>query len=350
MSSLIVEVCRVAAVEPHTNADLMEVCVVKGWRVCARKGQFQAGDPCVYVPPESVLPVELSGRIGVTKYLSRGRVRVARLRGEPSYGLIMKPDSPDWAVGLDVAGLLGITKYEPPPEVIDGESLPGHPGFHRYTDIEHYRNFPDVLVPGEDVVFTEKIHGKNCRLGFVRTDDGWEWMAGSHNQRRKELDAKERRSQFWQVLTEPVRELLRHTAGAGGESAVLFGELYGSRIQDLEYGLAKGAIAFRAFDLSVGGKYVGHDDLAGLCGRFGVEQATVLFRGAFSPEAVEAHVSGPTTLCAAEEAGAFPFREGIVMRPTRERLAAFGGQDMKRVVFKAISFEYLERKGGTEYH
>lgn len=350
MSSLIVEVCRVAAVEPHPNADLMEIYVVKGWRVCARKGQFQTGEPCVYVPPESVLPVELSGRLGVTKYLSRGRVRVARLRGEPSYGLIMKPENPEWPVGLDVAGLLGITKYEPPPEAIDGDSLPGHPAFHRYTDIEHYRNFPDVLVPGEEVVITEKIHGKNCRLGLVRTGEGWEWMAGSHNQRRKELDAKQRRSQFWQVLAEPVRELLSYVAEAKGESAVLFGELYGSRVQDMEYGLTRGAIAFRAFDLSVGGKYVDFDALSALCGRFGVEQAPVLYRGAFRTEAVEAHVSGPTTLCAAEDAAAFPFREGIVLRPTRERQAAFGGQDLKRVVFKAISFEYLERKGGTEYH
>ncbi len=345
MSSLIVEVCRVDGVAPHPNADLLEICTVKGWRVCAGKGTFAAGGPCVYIPPDSVLPVELSDRLGCTKYLSRGRVRVARLRGEPSYGLIMRPLDADWPLGLDVAGVLGVTKYEPPPEAIDGDSLPAHPAFHRYTDIENYRHFPDVFAEGEEVVFTEKIHGKNCRLGRVRTAGGWEWMAGSHNQRRKEVDAKSRRSQFWQVLDGRVRALLEGV----GDDAVLFGELYGAGVQDLAYGL-KGRVAFRAFDLSVGGKYVHFDELSARCAEFGVEQAPVLYRGPFGKGAVEAHVSGPTTLCAAEDAGKFPFREGIVMRPARERFAAFGTQLEARVILKAISFEYLERKGGTEYH
>src|ERR1700694_2821078 len=102
MSSLIIEVCRVDKVEPHPNADRMCICTVKGWRVCAGRSpetgrcQFEAGDKCVYVPPDSVLPPALSDRLHVTKYLSAlagnangvrppgGRVRVARLRGEPS--------------------------------------------------------------------------------------------------------------------------------------------------------------------------------------------------------------------------------------------------------------------------
>ena len=40
--------------------------------------------------------------------------------------------------------------------------------FHGYTEIENIRNFPDVLQPGEEVVITEKLHGKNCRLGLIR--------------------------------------------------------------------------------------------------------------------------------------------------------------------------------------
>ena len=112
MSSLIVEVSRVDRVDPHPNADRMCVCTVKGWRVCAGRdpeagrNQFEPGDLCVYVPPDAVLPPALAERLGVTKYLGSlplgpdgnrlpgGRVRVARLRGEPSYGLILKPDDP----------------------------------------------------------------------------------------------------------------------------------------------------------------------------------------------------------------------------------------------------------------
>jgi RNA ligase (TIGR02306 family) len=366
MSSLIVEVCRVDAVERHPNADRMCICHVKGWRVCAGRdpesgtNQFVPGDACVYIPPDSVLPPELSDRLGCTKYLSPlarnaaggrpagGRVRVARLRGEPSYGLIMRPDDATLPVGTDVAALLGITKWEPPP-VFGGEADVPHPAFHGYTDMENYRNFPDLFAEGEEVVLTEKLHGMNCRLGLVRDGDEWVQMAGSHNQRRKPVDSKGRPSQFWVVLTDPVRELLGHLRQRAGQGVIVFGELVGAGVQDICYGMETG-FGFRAFDLAVDGKYLDFDDKAELFGRFGVEQVPILYRGPFSRGVVEEHVSGPTTMCPAEQAGKFKGREGIVITPTREREAAVGHRHLARVILKAISFEYLERKGGTEYH
>lgn len=62
----------------------------------------------------------------------------------------------------------GVTKFEPPERPADGDALPAVAAFHRYTEIENIRNFPDVLRPGEQVVITEKLLGKNCRLGRVR--------------------------------------------------------------------------------------------------------------------------------------------------------------------------------------
>ncbi len=378
MSSLIIEVCRVERVEKHPNADRLCICTVKGWRVCAGRdpemgrNEFEPGDRCVYVPPDSVLPPELSDRLNVTKYLSPlapdadgvrppgGRVRVARLRGEPSYGLILRPDA-SLEVGTDVAALYGITKWEPPPERTDGEAERAHPAFHAYTDIENYRNFPGLIAEGEEVIFTEKIHGKNCRVGLVPTPEaegGWTFMAGSHGQRRKELDGKGRRSQFWEVLTGPVRALLRQVAetpdprwgGAAPNSVVVFGEIFGCGVQDMWYGLGNGRYSFRAFDVAVNGKYLDFDVKAELFAAFGVEAVPVLYRGPFSAAKLEEHVSGPTTLCPAESAGKFKGREGIVIVPTRERTAATESSLFDRVILKAISFEYLERKGGTEYH
>jgi RNA ligase (TIGR02306 family) len=379
MSSLIVEVCRVDAVEPHQNADKLCICMVKGWRVCAGRdpetgrNQFQPGDGCIYIPPDSVLPPELSDRLGCTKYLSPlpinaegvrpagGRVRVARLRGEPSYGLIMAVDDPHLEVGADVAVRLGITKFEPPPVVGDGESEQAHPAFHAYTDVENYRNFPELIAPGEEVVLTEKLHGQNTRLGLIVTPEvegGTTFMAGSHGQRRREVDARGRRSKFWEVLTEPCRALLRHVhttpdpawGGHAPNSVVLFGELFGAGVQDMWYGLENGRFAFRAFDLAVNGKYVDFDAKVALFERFGVERVPILWRGPFSKACVEEHVSGPTTMCPQEKAGKFKGREGIVITPVRERRAELGDRTFERVILKAISFEYLERKGGTEYH
>src|SRR5436190_20273786 len=59
MSSLIIEVCRVDSVELHPNADRMAIARVKGWRTCINRDpntgklQFERGDRCVYVPPDS---------------------------------------------------------------------------------------------------------------------------------------------------------------------------------------------------------------------------------------------------------------------------------------------------------
>ena len=65
MSKLIVEVCRVGAVEPHPNADRLAICTVKGWKTIikydpeTKTAQFKEGDLCVYFPPDSVLPDNL---------------------------------------------------------------------------------------------------------------------------------------------------------------------------------------------------------------------------------------------------------------------------------------------------
>jgi RNA ligase (TIGR02306 family) len=200
MSSLIIQVCRVDAVEPHPNADQIELAVIKGWKTCIAKGEFQPGDPCVYFPPDTVLPAPLAERLNVTKYLQPlskdetgerplgGRVRVARLRGEKSYGLIIRCENPAWPVGHDVAAFYDVRKWEPPPPCADGDAERPHPAFFRYSDIENYRNFPDVIHPGEEIVFTEKLHGKNTRLGYIRcpdenSNDCFQFMVGSHDVR-----------------------------------------------------------------------------------------------------------------------------------------------------------------------
>jgi RNA ligase (TIGR02306 family) len=128
--------------------------------------------------------------------------------------------------------------------------------------------------------------------------------------------------------------------------AALFGEMFGRGQQDMWYGTEFG---FRAFDLIVDGKYLDFDDKQALCRQYGVEAVPVLYRGPFGKARVEEYVEGPTTLCPAEQAGAFKGREGIVITPVRECCdLALGGEG--RVILKAISFAYMERQGGTEFH
>jgi len=149
MSSLIVEVCEVNDVTEHDNADSLELVHVKGWQVCAQVGQHAKGSVVVYVPPDAVLPEQLSDAIGVTQYCSPAfpknadgtrdpgmRVKVAKLRGQPSYGLLMPiPDGNEWGVGTDVAKYYGITKYEPPPRPATGDIVADEAGFEHYWEL-----------------------------------------------------------------------------------------------------------------------------------------------------------------------------------------------------------------------
>ena len=62
--------------------------------------------------------------------------------------------------GQDVAEFYGIRKYVPPLRISSGDAETPHPLFISYTEIENMRNFPSVLAEGEEVIASEKIHGK----------------------------------------------------------------------------------------------------------------------------------------------------------------------------------------------
>jgi RNA ligase (TIGR02306 family) len=329
-------VAEIQAVRAHPNADRLEVAEILGWQVVVGKGTYQPGDRVIYVPPDAVVPEEWSDRWGVTKYLSRGRVRCAKLRGEPSFGftatvadLSVGLGLEAWEVGDNVADQFGITKYEPPFRARADDAEPNHALFVKYTDIENLRHYPAILQPGEHVTATEKIHGANVRIGVV---DG-EVMAGSHRLRRKRPDDLSA-SLYWFPLSLPSVAAMLETLGAHHKQVILFGEVYG-RVQSLHYGLEHG-IDFRAFDLLVDGNYLDADQFTAACVLFGVPRVPVLYRGPFSLEAIKQHAEGTT------QVGGEHYREGVVVKPATERHDPTIG----RVVLKFVSDTYLT--GGAD--
>ena len=156
MSSVIVVNRPIDRIKPHPNADSLELAIVGEWQVVIPKGTYSVGQKVTYVPPDCVLPVGLSDRWGVTKYLSNGRVRAIKLRGEPSYGFIVPAESDSTE---NLAESLGITKYEIPVNMFNGNSEQSHPLFTQHTDIENLRHFNNIFTEGEEVIVTEKIHG-----------------------------------------------------------------------------------------------------------------------------------------------------------------------------------------------
>ncbi|CAN5509183.1 RNA ligase (ATP) [soil metagenome] len=332
MSSLIVEVCKIEKVLPHQNAERLELAHIKGWQCVVPRGRYQAGDLVTYVPVDSVLPDALAERLGVKKYLSKGRVRCARLRGEPSFGLIIDRENDNWALGTDVSAHYGIEKFIPPIKLSAGDAEVPHALFDSYTEIENMRNFPDIFTPGESVIATEKIHGTNCRLGLIVENGEHIEMAGSKQIRRKRpTDLASDLYWFpWTVVG--VRELLREvTLGPRrAKQAILFGEVFG-RVQSLRYG-RENALAFRAFDLLIDGKYVDSGEFASLCKQFGIEQVPSVFEGPCDLQKIRELSDGPSLI-----SGANHIREGVVVKPVAERTDPKIG----RVILKYIGDSYL---------
>ncbi|QGJ71409.1 RNA ligase (ATP) [Planctomycetales bacterium 10988] len=366
MSTLIIEVCQIEELKPHSNADRLELARVKNWWCVVPKERYSVGDKVVYLPPESLLPIALAERWGIAKYCAalpktqraaysdRLRIRASRFRGERSFGTIQPVDDNTWTIGQDVRAIYDILKYEPPLKVAEGEVAPEVPEFHKYTDIENLGNFPGIFQPGEEVVVTEKIHGTNCRVGVIpMANEAGEkvptFVAGSHSMRRYETDASGHRSRYWLPLeSENIKALLMSLSEEHQQPVILFGEIFGSGVQDMQYG-QKG-LAFRAFDLAIDGKYLDVDIQKALFDKFQIEPAPLLYRGPFSIEVMDGLVDGPTTVSTAEEIQeSFKGREGIVIKPVKERYSeVLSG----RTVLKYISVDYHDRKNKnrTEDH
>jgi RNA ligase (TIGR02306 family) len=377
VSTLIVPVTPIQEVTAHPNADRLELARLLGWQVVVGKGTFKAGDPVLYVPPDAVVPQEWSDHWGVTQYLSKGRVRAIKLRGEPSFGFAVPldagkdPRTLGAIAGRDfdnVAEAFGIVKYQPPVKSArigagrqgQGDTLPEHPAFSRYTDVENLRHFPDAFEPGEEVVVVEKCHGTNSRVALI---DG-EWMAGSHRVRRKGPDERRHElvfripgmtrllglfgvkpevigprspgsSVYWQPLeVRGVRNLLEDAA-TRHKQAILYGEIFGAGIQQLTYGLPS-ETSYLAFDLMVDGAFVDHDEFRRLCMKHCVPSAPILYRGPYDAALVKALSEGTTTI------GGDHYREGVVVRPVRERRHPKIG----RLILKLVGDTYLT--GGVE--
>src|SRR5579871_6302505 len=125
MAETIVEVCKIEKVTPHPNADALELAQIKGWQCVVPLGRYREGDLVTYIPIDSMIPLPHADRWGITKYLSvktgleasvppAGRVRCARLRGEPSFGVVVDLEDLAWVAGQDVKEHYGILKYIPP--------------------------------------------------------------------------------------------------------------------------------------------------------------------------------------------------------------------------------------------
>jgi RNA ligase (TIGR02306 family) len=351
-------------IEPHPNADAIELARVGDYLSVVKKGQFATGDLGAYIPEQAIVPdpiLEALGLVGRLAGSAKNRVKAIKLRGILSQGLIL-PARSEWMLGEDVTAELGIVKYEPPiPTQMAGSVWAA--GFDRTLryDIENAKAFTDVFAAGEPVVATEKIHGTWIQIGLMPPDradaehgdvvvaskgmagKGLGFMAGAaENAGNLYLRAAASHG-----VAGRMREVFAHEIAAG-KPVFIVGEVFGSGVQDLAYGHAAGqdaTLGLRVFDLYVGnpgqGRYLDDGALQERVAEMGLERVPVLYRGPFDTKILGDLVDGRETV----SGRGLHIREGIVVRTAIER------QDPRvgRVQLKMVSERYLLRDGGTEF-
>lgn len=340
-------------IEPHPNADRLELAAIGGFRSVVGKGTYTDGDLAAYIPEGAVCPDWLIEELGLAGKLAgskRNRVKAARLRGILSQGLVYPVT--DGCIrerpvreGDDVTELLELQKYEPPvPIAMQGEVQPT-PGATIHYDIENIKQYPDALQAGEPVVFTEKLHGSWCCLGW-HPDHGAIVTSKGMSEKGLSLKLNDANAnnlyvRAWQA-NEEAFEQARARLAAEGEAFYILGEVYGRGVQDLHYGEPNPA--FAAFDVYVGeprqGRFLAPAELEEKLADL-LPLVPKLYQGPFSEETLAEHTDGATAL-----GGGKHLREGVVVRPAAERDSVEFG----RVILKSVSGNYLTRKGGTEYN
>lgn len=150
----------ISSIEPHTNADLLEIASVLGFKAIVRKGQFKASDVIAYITPDSVLPDKPWAAFYKAK---SSRVRAIKLRDVWSEGIIETLDTVVYTgpvdPGLDISEAIGVTHYVPPLPQEPGGIGPYPHGIPK-TDEERVEGL--LRVPwGELVDVTLKIDGSS---------------------------------------------------------------------------------------------------------------------------------------------------------------------------------------------
>ena len=346
MARFMVEVLPLTNVEPHPNADRLDLAVVGNYRVIVPKGTYRPNDLVAYIPEGAVLPDALVDELDIRPYLTgsrHDRVMATKLRGALSQGLVY-PARPHWCVGEDVAAELGVTKWEPEiPPGMAGNPAPA-PAWWRSYDVEPYNRYPHLLRDGEPVYVTEKIHG-TC--GIFGVSEGERYVSSKGmSDRRLVLSRDESNLYRLAALAYDVHRRLEERWDAGRQ-VQLFVEIYGAQtpdgppIQDLAYNPALG-LRLIVLDLRVDGEYLPLGETREFAEATGLPFTPMLYEGPFERDTVLGLANGRETVSGTDA----HLREGIVIRPQTPR----DDEEIGRVVLKHVSAEYLTRKGArTEY-
>lgn len=197
MSRFEVKVIKVSDVYNHPNADRLDIVMVGDYKCITLRDEYAIDDIIVYIPEAAIVPDWILEDMGLTGKLAgkdKNRVKAIKLRGILSQGLVypaltlgedvcvvkvaqeskLSSLHKDFHVGDDLTEVLGIEKYVPKiPTSMNGEVFNAF-GMTLKYDIENIKKFPEVFEDGEEVSFTEKLHGCIAPHSLIMLPNGEE--------------------------------------------------------------------------------------------------------------------------------------------------------------------------------
>jgi RNA ligase (TIGR02306 family) len=344
--------------EKHPNADTLSIAKIVGkdWQCVVKTSDFPVVLTCgigVYIPIDAIADKDhpllgfLEGKkvktVKLRNVISQGvllpYVKVSQYLGQDPFKTYVVPEE-----GTDMSEVLKIRKWQPPANNslgnCDNQEEPD--GFFHYTDIENWKNFPNVINEGDEVVVTEKIHGTNCRYGLL---DGKFYIGTHHRCLRTEnyTNSKgeliEIKPTVWHKVAEQInirKALDQICADTGAKDVIIYGEIFGKGVQDLRYG--QESYNFVVFDMMINGKYVFPDTMRCLTNKYSLTAVPLLYDGEFTLDVLDLR-AGQDVISNTN------VREGIVIEPLIPRW----DPELGRVKLKYLNEAYLTRKGGTDY-
>lgn len=378
MSSFKVPLTKILEINPHPNADNLELAKIYSYDVIIPKGFYKKHDNVLYAPVGSILSESLESLLfpeGSKFKLIKRRIRAIKIRGFVSQGLLIDPNVipglkgfDDSALEADFSERLGITKYQPPVseaakcmQVKQIKNILKNQDFKEYTDVEHGKYYDrNVMTTDESVIVTQKLHGTSARYGwFPRPQRTWldkvkayfgtlpqsEWCWGS---RRSQINSKpnkthggfkseEQGCDFGDVYTKiATQENLKFKIPEGFG---VYGEIVGWGIQKgYLYNCGPNEHKFYVYDVyNVKEKrWLNYDEAKAFCDKLSLTMCPLVYRGPFRYDEIEKLL---TVNKISKEVN-----EGVVVCPVVDRYSPLMG----RVKLKYINPAYLLRDN-TEF-
>lgn len=319
---------RVLEKKPIIGADLIEAYRVNGWWVVDKKGAHEVGDLVVYCEVDSWVPHTLAPFLTKPGHYPREylgvegeRLRTVKLKGQLSQGLLLPLVEDTSEEGQDFSEILGITKWEDTRYMANMDARGNFPDFIPKTDQERVQNLDRTLEKyfGQSFEVTVKRDGSSL-TAFV---NGEESGVCSRNMNLKETED----SAFWAAANSLslIPKIL-----STGRNLALQGELMSQKIQG-NYEKVQGIEwnCFDIYDIDTQ-EYLLPKERRELCKQLRIPHIKVV-----EEDFVLCH-NVDQLLEMAEGPGVNPGvkREGLIFK-----------QNNGQFSFKAISNEYLFRKG-----